>query len=194
VARDRGDPEGVITYCQQALDLYRTTGNVWDTAVALHNLGVAARYQGDYTRAEALLAEVLAVYHQNPAPGASADVLSSVGLVALEQEQYTRAQEAFTASLHAARTWMLGTVLEGLASVASGTGQAERAAHLFGAAESVRRVLSTPRWPANEALYQKYSALARAVLEERFARIWEEGRAMTAERAITYALETTAVR
>jgi hypothetical protein len=53
--------------------------------------------------------------------------------------------------------------------------------------------LSTPRWPANEALYQKHISPARAVLGERFARIWEEGRAMTAEQAISYALETTAV-
>jgi hypothetical protein len=121
-------------------------------------------------------------------------VLSSVGLVALEQDQYQRAQEAFTESLQLARTWMDGTVLEGLAGVAIGAGQAERAARLFGAAESVRGTLGTPRWPANEALHQRYVALTRAALAaERFTQTWGEGRAMTLEQALTYALETTAV-
>lgn len=194
VARDQGDPEGVIELCEHALVLFRETGNDAYTATALHDLGLAARYQGDYERAEALLAESLALSRQSAVSTPIVEVLSSVGLLALEQEQYERAHQAFVESLMIARTWMDGTVLEGLAGVAITHGQPERAARLFGAAESFRSTMGIPRWPANEALYQGRVSLSREALgEERFSRVWEEGRAMTMEQAITCALDSVPV-
>jgi hypothetical protein len=80
-------------------------------------------------------------------------------------------------------------VLEGLAGVAAGQGRTEEAARLFGAAEVIRHTMGVPRWPANEALYQRHVSLTGQVLgEELFARAWEEGRAMTIEEVIAYAL------
>ena len=153
-------------------------------------MGLAARYQGDYERAEALLTESLAAYRQSAAPAALAEVLTDVGLVALEQGEHRHAQHAFAESLRTTKTWTLGTVLEGLGSVAVERGHPERAARLFGAAASVRTRMGTSIVPANQRLYQRYMALTQDALgEERFTGNWNEGRAMRLEEAITHALE-----
>jgi predicted ATPase/DNA-binding XRE family transcriptional regulator len=190
VARDHGHPEGVIALCRQASVLFRETGNAYYTGLALHNLGLAARYQGDYQRAEALLAESLSMLRQTAGATAIAEVLTDVGVVALEQGKYDQAQQAFVESLVTATTWTLGTVLEGLAGSAVAHGHPERAARLFGAAAALRSRMGTPILPANERLYQRQVTLTQDALgEERWSMLWEEGQAMTRERALAYALE-----
>jgi predicted ATPase len=190
VARDHGNPEGVIAQCRQALVLFRETGNAFYTGLVLHNLGLAARYQGDYQRAEALLAESLATLRKSAGPAAIAEVLTDVGIVALEQGKHEQAQQAFAESLVTTTTWTLGTVLEGLAGSAVAHGHPERAARLFGAAAALRTRMSTPILPANERLYERHVTLTQEALgEERWSMLWEEGQAMTRERAIAYAIE-----
>jgi tetratricopeptide (TPR) repeat protein len=193
VARDQGEAERVIAFAEESLGLVREIGDALFTGFCLHNLGLAARYQRDYERAEALFAESLALLRDPGISGAPAtEVLSSVGLLALERGDYQQAEESFSEALQTSRKagvrYVLGTLLDGMASVALGQGQTERAGRLFGAAESVRDRLGTPRWPANEALYQKYVTLTREALgEERFARIREEARPTTVDEAIAYA-------
>jgi tetratricopeptide (TPR) repeat protein len=190
VARDHGNPEGVIALCRQALALFRETGNAFYTGLVLHNLGLAARYQGDYQHAEALLAESLSTLRQTAGAPAIAEVLTDVGVVALEQGQYDRAQQAFAESLMTATTWTLGTVLEGLAGSAVAHGHPERAARLFGAAAALRTRMGTPILPANERLYQRQVTLTQDALgEERWTLLWEEGRVMTRDEAVAYGLE-----
>jgi tetratricopeptide (TPR) repeat protein len=189
IARDHGDVEGVVGACEQALALSGGSRASLISWMALHDLGLAARYQGDYERAEALLRETLVILRRRGWLEPNVEVLCDLGLLALEQGQYDRARQAFSESLQTARTWLDGTVLEGLAGVAAGQGQAEQAARLFGAAEMIRRAIGVPRWPANEALYQRLISLTRHDLEEEhFAHAWEEGHAMTTEEVIAYAL------
>jgi hypothetical protein len=79
------------------------------------------------------------------------------------------------------------TVPEGLARLASAKGQRDRAARLFGAAELLRETLGYHA--SDQADHDKYVASARAgVAETAFAAAWAEGRAMTLEQAIEYAL------
>src|SRR5205085_1319338 len=140
-----------------------------------HNLGLAARYQGDYERAEALLGESLSTLQPGASAGIIAEVLTDVGVVALEQGQYDRAQRAFAESLVAATTYLLGTVLEGLAGVAVAQGHPARAARLFGAAAALRTRMGTPVLPANKRLYQRQVTLTQDALgEDRWTMLWEE--------------------
>ena len=79
---------------------------------------------------------------------------------------------------------------EGLARVAGALGQPGRAAWLFGAAEVLRDTLGAPLAPADRADNEREIAAARAVLgEEAFAAAWAEGRALSLDGAIKYALE-----
>jgi tetratricopeptide (TPR) repeat protein len=196
VARDCGDAEGASAFAEQSLRLVRELGDTLFTAFCLHNLGLAARYDGDRDRADALFAESVALLRElggnQEVP--VAEVLASVGLTALDRGDYRRAGEVFTESLtiagKAGARWVLGTLLEGMASVAVGQGQVECAARLFGAAQAVRTALGTPIRPANRALYEAHIAAARTALDEDdFARGWEGGRAMTPEQAIEDALD-----
>jgi hypothetical protein len=78
--------------------------------------------------------------------------------------------------------------LEGLAGVLAAR-EPDRAARLFGAAQSVREATRTTEPPDDREEYERDIAVVRATLGERdFARSWEEGRAMTPNRAIAEAV------
>ena len=81
--------------------------------------------------------------------------------------------------------------LLGIGGVASAVRQAERAARLLSAAETLLDSigLSLAAWPEVRADYDRYVAVARAHLsEEAFAAAWAVGRTMTIEQAIAEAL------
>ncbi len=82
--------------------------------------------------------------------------------------------------------------LEGLAAVAASEDKLERAARLWGAAEALLEAIEVIAYPhaSDRSLYQQQMADARARLEEEvWKRTWAQGRAMTREQAIKYALE-----
>jgi predicted ATPase/transcriptional regulator with XRE-family HTH domain len=192
VARDQGEAEGVIPPCQQALAVGREIGDPITVGYALHNLGLAARAQRQYLRAEALLEQSLTEFPR--LQEGRSEILYSLGLVALDQKQYDRAEVTFAESLRIARTEFVGsiirTLLEGLAGVAVGRGQPQRTARLFGAADALRAAIGTPIQPVNLPRYERDVAAVRAALrEEQFKALWDEGRAMTQEQAIAFALD-----
>jgi DNA-binding CsgD family transcriptional regulator len=81
--------------------------------------------------------------------------------------------------------------LQGLAALAASEGGVARAARLWGAAEALlERIEATAYAHApDRSLYQGQVSAARAELDEAaWQAAWAEGRAMTPERAIEYAL------
>ena len=69
-------------------------------------------------------------------------------------------------------------------------GQQVRAARLLGAVEALLEATNDHVDPADRAEYDRDVAAARAQLDEAtFAAAWAEGRAMTMEQAMAYALE-----
>ena len=87
----------------------------------------------------------------------------------------------------------LAYCLEGLAVVASARGQMERCACLIGAAEGLHEAVGVPVYVYYEpyrSLYEHTVATVRSRLgEEGFEEARAEGRAMTFEQAVAYALE-----
>ena len=80
--------------------------------------------------------------------------------------------------------------IEGLACVAGAGGAAERAARLLGAAEALREAAGYQQATRTRALREPYVTAARARTDEKaWTTAWEEGRSMTFEEAIAYALE-----
>jgi DNA-binding CsgD family transcriptional regulator len=81
--------------------------------------------------------------------------------------------------------------LTGAAGVAVLRGRPARAARLFGAAEAVRKAVGHPVQPLKRVNYdyESYAASVRAELgEASFEAAFSEGRAMSPEQAIEYAL------
>ncbi len=80
--------------------------------------------------------------------------------------------------------------LLGLACVAEARGEAERAARLFGACEALPEAMGITPEPWESALQEPYLAAARSRLDEAaWQKAWTDGRAMTLEDAVAYALE-----
>jgi len=73
--------------------------------------------------------------------------------------------------------------------VRGAAGQAEAAGRLFAAADALRDAIDLPLSPSDRADLAPYLAAARARLDgATWDAAWEEGRAMSPERAITTAL------
>jgi hypothetical protein len=117
-----------------------------------------------------------------------------LGTVARDQGEYKAARALFERSLALFRElgYRGGIVhaIEWLAAVAVAQAQSERAARLFGAAEGLRGVNGAPLRPADPAEHDRSVVALRAALGgEGFAAAWAEGRAMSLEAAVAYALE-----
>jgi hypothetical protein len=84
----------------------------------------------------------------------------------------------------------IATCLDGLAAVASGQGDPERAARLLGAAAALRENRSIPLPPVERADLDRVMAGVRASLgEAAFAAAWAQGQAMPLEQIIDEALQ-----
>ncbi len=80
-------------------------------------------------------------------------------------------------------------LLEGLACGAGAEGDAHRGARLFGATEALREAIGFPLEPALRRLEEPYLVGARSQLDESaWTEAWEEGRRMSVEAALEYAL------
>ena len=77
----------------------------------------------------------------------------------------------------------------GFASVASAVGEPVRATRLFGACDAYNERVNFQLFPVSQLEYEPYITAAREQLgEAAFAAAWAEGRLMSLEQAIAYAL------
>ena len=82
--------------------------------------------------------------------------------------------------------------LECFAFIAGASRQNERSTKLFGAAEVLRELIGSPMTPLERREYDQAVSNLRARIDETaLAKAWAEGRALTMEQAIEYALEKT---
>lgn len=199
LAQDQGDYQRAKNLYEESLDLFRETGQpapgprVGGVADALRALGIAARHEGDYARAAALLEESVEISREVRNKSSLADALDSLGTVAFCQGNDKRAgalqREALTLRRQLGQRRGVAESLEGLASLAAAGGKPERAVRLLGAAEALREAIGTPLPPSDRPDYERSVSTLQQRLDERlFTTTWAEGRAMTPEAAMGYAL------
>jgi predicted ATPase/class 3 adenylate cyclase len=197
VAIHQGNYDRATALCEEAMNLGRELGNKAIIGLQLGHLGIVARYVGDYERATALQNESLALLREiGDKSGITfvlPFVLRNLGKVALHQSESGRAavyfRESLILSTEIGDRWLCEEGLEGFAAVASATGHYERAARLLGAADQLREILGWHPSPPDQADYDKCRAATHAALGNIvFSVAWAEGRAMTLEQAIEYAL------
>ena len=86
-------------------------------------------------------------------------------------------------------TWAIACFLEDIASLAVAESKSESALRLVGAAAAIRAVLDAPRSADEQARLEQVLEPARQTLgEEAAASALAEGRAMSLEQAIAYAM------
>jgi predicted ATPase/DNA-binding CsgD family transcriptional regulator len=194
VARSQGDCARAGVLQEEALALSRELGDRPGIARALFSLGYVALFQGDYARAAALQEEALALCREIGDRWGIARALSGLGYVALFQGDYARAAALYTESLalyeQTGSKPDIAPCLEGLARVAGAQGEPARAARLCGAAEVLREAIGAPVQPPARAAHERTLSAIRAGLgEDGFSVARAEGRVMSLDQAVAYALK-----
>jgi predicted ATPase/DNA-binding SARP family transcriptional activator/DNA-binding CsgD family transcriptional regulator len=193
LAASKEDLARAVALFEEALTSARKREDAQVIAVSLDNLGFATLLSGDWKRASALLEESLAIAREVGDTLDIAIVLINVSFAALMHGDYKRVTVLIEESLVLLRTagdkQHVADCLEKMAAVAAAQEKTTRAARLWGAAVALREDLGAPLEPREREILQPYVAAARSRLG---GRVWEvaraEGRKMTSEEAIEYAL------
>ena len=204
VALARGDYEQATKQFESELSIGQEREMNTSSAFALCRLGRIAWAQGDFELASKRLEEALSIIRETGNKIGAGFALYCLGRVSQSQRDYASAQTHYTESLALARELGfrdgIASNLEALATLSVAKSQMEssplrfedlrRATRLFGKAEALHPPLLFEMSAAERAEHDRAVASARATLdEEAFVAAMEEGRAMTMEQAIAYALE-----
>jgi tetratricopeptide (TPR) repeat protein len=157
-------------------------------------LGEVALRQGDYARATRLLEESLELRRQLGNKWGVGVSLGTLGWVAIGEGDWNRAIARLGESLEVRQEigdkGGIAWCLERLAEVALAQGKPEKAVRLLSTASALRISIGSVIDPVDQPEYKsRRSALREELGEQRFSAVWDEGRAMTPEEAIAYALK-----
>ena len=191
---DQGDVAGAADLHAEALAIFREMGHRNREAYVLVGLGIRAQQQRDYGRAAALFEESLAISRDLGDRPRIASSALALGSVLHRVGERGRAGALFRESL--CLYWEMGrrdataSAVQALAGLAATGGWAERAARLYGAAASARECSGGALEPHFQALVDRSITALRARLgDDRFAVVWDEGRALSLDAAVALALE-----
>jgi predicted ATPase/DNA-binding CsgD family transcriptional regulator len=152
--------------------------------------------QGDYERAAELHEEALVLFREIRDVQGMGHCLNNLALVAVIQGEYDEASTLIRENLLIATgsdyKLIIYYSLLGLGLVAASREQPARAARLWGAVEAMEEVFGIRITPLARSAtnYESHLAASRSRLgEAAWEATWVEGRAMTPEQAVEYALE-----
>src|SRR5262245_54122968 len=199
VATQRGDWERAALLLDESLATFRRLGHTWGIARALSFLGRVQHALGNHDRAAELFEESLPRLRALDDSWATAQALNWLGELVLDRGDTERAGALERESLALFRTlddvWGIAACLDQLAYVANSEGNARRAVRLLGAAEALRGTTGTRPPRAERAAHERAVAdLCAALGEGAFTTAWSEGRAMTPQQAIVYAVSNSVSR
>jgi predicted ATPase/DNA-binding SARP family transcriptional activator/DNA-binding CsgD family transcriptional regulator len=188
-----GNQAEAMDLTEKSLSIKQELGDESGVAISLNNLGAIVQTTGDLARAQTLFEESLQMARKQGDKTGAAISLLNLGTLAVEQDEPARAQALLLDALQVLR--QLGDndgVAECLDSLAAAAGkryEGNRAARLLGAAEAARETLGTTIHPVERNMYEGFVNLSRCDLDEdAWSVAWAEGRAMSLEEAIEYAM------
>jgi ATP/maltotriose-dependent transcriptional regulator MalT len=196
VALGRGRYRQAIAVIEEAADRFLEVGEKWGAAIEFGFLAVAWRNQGDHERAKGLAERALTISREIGERQATTSALYTLAILAQAEGEDERAKDLFEEGLKLSAE--LGNeadvahCLEGLASMYGAEGKIVRAARLWGAAEALLEKLEDAvyTYVPDRALHRSRVAAASSQLDEAaWAAAWTEGRVMSPQQAVEYALE-----
>ncbi len=190
----QGSYERARQYFEEHLRIDENLRYKEGTLIALTHLGHLYRRQRDYDQAEHYYEKSVSMSREFGLKWDGDSNLYFLGIVALHRSRYLQARQLFIDYFHSTRgsTDKLSAYdfLTGMAAVAAGATHPERAARLSGAAEGVIVAIDYRIPPFDRAEFDRYIQTAREQLgDAKFAALASEGRALTMEEAVAYALE-----
>ena len=188
-----GDAAAGRSLGELAVTLARSTEDAFCLTLALASSGVVLLALERYNDARAALEESVARGRECGDAWAVALPLRNLAIIAYRRQDYRAARTLLEESLRGLRAvgekWFLSRSMETLAEVMAAAGDHERAARLFGAAETLREAVGASVLAFYRADYERARAMARTALgQERFEAYWTAGRALSSDEAVAYAL------
>jgi tetratricopeptide (TPR) repeat protein len=189
-----GDFAAARDYFQEGLRPLRELGNPWLIASSMMGLGAMNAFQGNYADALANYEEGETLFRQLGDRHMINAMQSERAHIERQRGHYSQAVALYSKTLAG---WQelgnrpaLAHELECLAFIAVAQSQAHRAASLLGAAEALRESADSPMRGNEHIEYdQCVSALRLQMDGAAFESAWADGRMMTVEQAIAFALE-----
>ncbi len=184
---------------RESMDRARAMGDLRMLYTSLGPLAVALHAQGQWAAARELYEQALEVAREIGAPFQIGHALSEIGRAECDEGRRDLALKHLAEGmtiLHGLgnRPGVIDS-LEGLADVAAGTAAPRRAARLWGAVDALRQEIGYPRTVHDRIAYERQVQPVRAILTaEAFDQAWDEGRAMSLDDAVRYALDEQAGR
>jgi predicted ATPase len=186
------DPEAAHALYENALEIAERLHDVAAVAMCLSHLGDVARARGNVSTAHAMYERAIATFGDLGDRWALALTLVDLGELFTDQGEHQAGHRRFAQALALAREigYYAGIArgMEAFARSAARRGQSARALRLAGAADAIRQVRGAPLLPAEETALARDLDRARQTLGTAAAAADAEGRRMSIENAIEYAL------
>ena len=185
--------EACAELVQQAFALFSQFDDERRITYVLVTLGVVARYQGDYARAQNVLMDCYARFQRMGDTDGTSSVKAELGNLALCSGDLDTARAAFVESLSLMRDSGDNDVyvqnLRGIAEVALQQGNAPFAAKLLGAVEKIRQRTQYVIDPVAQPDFEATLTATRSRLgDSMYATAFAEGYALSLDQAVACAL------
>jgi non-specific serine/threonine protein kinase len=173
--------------------LKNTPHHFWQTMM-LFGLGMEARFQGRFDEARERFVPLLAAFHEMGDQHRANMIHSECAHMQRLEGHHDKAESMYRETIlewqRLGHRAAVANQLECFAFIAKVNEQPERAIKLLGAAEALREIIQIDMSPMERVEYEREAGELRARMSEKEFNIqWLEGRAMTMEQAIAYALE-----
>ena len=188
------DLETAKEYTTKSLSLLKEHSNRFGYGMVLFSIGMGSRFQGRFAEAREKFVILLPIFAAMGDYHRTNMIHSETAHMERLEGHYEKAAQLYRKTIvewkRLGHRAAVANQLECLAFIAKIREQTERAAKLFGAAEMIREVIHIPMNGMEQAEYDReVGDLREGMNEDDFIKLWAEGRSMSLEQAVEYALE-----
>jgi len=192
-ASEVGNFDEATNLYQEAIAMAREAGDRKLVGIAINNLGVVAMQQGDFVRAAPLFEEALAISRVlgtlDEIPLETLNLASCLHHTGRSREAAEAAKEGLAMAREVGNLTSLGYGFFLLGEFACRQGRADvHAARLLGVAETLRNRVGEGLKDDAELLETMVKGLVSALGDEGFAKAFAQGKALSLDEAVEYAL------
>jgi tetratricopeptide (TPR) repeat protein len=193
LAAMRGHDKQAAAFFDEALMIARSAGDRCFGGGILYYAASLALIQDDLDTARSLAEEATMLLQDRTFGAVFGHAAELLGRVRVAEGDLaavdTLLVESVTANQQNGATGCMTHTLEAYARLALAQQKVERAARLLGAAEAVAETYQVALFPTERTLYDRTVAAVHATIDDpAFTTAWNEGRTMSLEQAVAYAL------